>query len=79
MTPNLKAVSDTVENPDAIYESSQRADRNIYFKKGAVSTYNSNMYTKVVTQTIGEKERIVVSTWPQKDIKGGIGNVIYKK
>lgn len=75
MKDNLSAVKDTIESPEAVFESSQNKDRKVYFKESKSSTYN--MYTKVVTKSIGENVSEIVSAWPQKEIKGGIGDEIY--
>lgn len=77
MHNNLSAVKDTVESPDAVFTSSQNDDRKVYFKESTSSTYS--MYTKVVTKSIGENVSEIVSAWPQKEIKGGIGDEIYRK
>lgn len=77
MQNNLSAVKDTIESPEAIFVSSQNDDRKVYFKESTSSTYN--MYTKVVTKSIGENKSEIVSAWPQKEIKGGIGDEIYHK
>lgn len=77
MKNNLEAVKDTIENPEVIHLSSEDSDRKVYFKKSELSTYN--MYTKVVTKTVQENKSEIVSSWPQKSIKGGIGVEIYHK
>lgn len=75
MARNLNAVKDTIEKPEVIYTSSQNEQRKIYFKKSDFSTYN--IYTKVVTKSIENNKSEVVSAWPQKEVKGGIGDEIY--
>lgn len=83
MEKNVKAVKDTIKNPDIVYQSDQNENREVYFRQSPYSTYS--IHTKVVVEygkgvknpdnTVGE----VVSAWPQKDVKGGIGNVVYKR
>lgn len=75
MKKNLLAVKDTVENPEVIHKSNQDDQRKVYFKQSSLSSYS--MYTKVITKTIGDNKSEIVSAWPQKEIKGGIGSEIY--
>ena len=75
MRNNLSAVKDTVENPEAIYESNQDSERIVYFKQSSLSSYGG--YTKVVTKNIAENKSEIVTAWPQRGIKGGIGDEIY--
>lgn len=77
MRSNLDAVTDTIEDPEAIYLSSETDQRKVYFKKSDLSTYE--MYTKVVTKKIEDNKSEIVSAWPQKSIKGGISDEIYRK
>lgn len=77
MSNNINAVKDTIEDPDVIYESNQHPARNVYFKQSSISSYDA--YTKVVTQKNEGNICSVVSAWPQKQIKGGIGSEIYRK
>lgn len=79
MRGNERAVEDTLHNPDSIYQSSQNESRTVYFKKGAVSTYSSNLTTKVITEETGNKTRKVVSAWPQREVRGGIADVVYER
>ncbi len=81
MIDNLQAVKETIENPDAIYTSSQTPVRNVYFSKASTSTYN--LYTKVVVAVDDDnKFGSVVSAWPQPTMSGGIvdqGGLLYVK
>ena len=79
MKGNKNAVKETLEDPDSIYKSSESDDRLVYFKQGAVATYNSSMHTKVVTKKTGENTGEVVTSWPQPKPTGGIGDVVYTK
>lgn len=83
MADNELAVKDTIKNPDAVYESSQNDDREVYFKMSEFSTYN--ITTKVVVEYSQSKKNPdilvgeVVTAFPVKGEKGGIGNVVYRK
>lgn len=79
MKRNKLAIIETIESPDSIYRSAEDDNKQVYFKQGATSTYNSNLYTKVITNSIGNNQSEVVSSWPQSKESGGIGDVIYKK
>lgn len=81
MEGNLDAVKETIENPEAIYISSQTPVRNVYFARSTTATY-TGLYTKVVvTVDDNNKTGSVVSAWPQKAMTGGItqGGIIYVK
>jgi hypothetical protein len=72
MVPDVESVKNTVENPCAIYQSSTYTNRDVYFCKVPTSTYYP-LYTKVVVEIDNNKKKgIVVSSWPQKTISGGI-------
>lgn len=83
MVNNEKAVKDTIKDPDIVYESSQNSDREVYFKTSEFSTYS--LKTKVIVEYSPSKKNPdnvvgeVVTAFPVKDEKGGIGNVVYKK
>ena len=63
MVKNMDAVVDTIQNPEVVYQSSQNPESKVYFKESDTSN------------TEGE----IVSAWPQRVIKGGIGDEIYHK
>ena len=76
MKKNKEAVIDTIQNPDSVYVSSTNPSRDVYFKQSNKSTYS--LFTKVIVENkleIGE----IVTAFPTKGQKGGIGNVIYIK
>lgn len=80
MKKNKLAVIDTLMFPDEVYISSEHEDRKVFFKKSTLSTYDSErFYTKAIvgysSNDIGE----LITAFPTAGIKGGIGNVIYKK
>ena len=83
MENNEKAVKDTIKNPDAVYESKELPKREIYFKSSEFSTYKA--LTKVIveySQGIKNPGNIVgelVTAFPSKEERGGIGNVVYRK
>ena len=84
MQKNEKAVKDTIKDPDIVYESECNDNREIYFKASPYSTYKDFLTKVVVEYTPGKKnpESIVgevVSAWPQKEEKGGISDVVYKR
>lgn len=84
MENNEKAVKDTIKNPDAVYESKDNPNREVYFKASEFSSYKGFL-TKVIVEyspglknpenTIGE----LVTAFPAKGEKGGIGDVVYRK
>ena len=77
MVKNMDAVVDTIQNPEVVYQSSQNPESKVYFKESDTSSYS--MYTKVVTRSTSNTEGEIVSAWPQRVIKGGIGDEIYHK
>ncbi len=80
MLKNKPAVIDTLNNPDAVFISSEYDERKVFFKKSSYSTYNSNkFYTKVIVGYIENDCGEVITAFPIDSIKGGIGNVIYQK
>lgn len=84
MKDNEKAVKDTIKDPDSVYESSESENREVYFKASSYSSYK-NFLTKVIVEyspgvknpdnIVGE----VVTAFPCKQEKGGIGDVVYRK
>lgn len=83
MANNSDAVKDTLKNPDTVYQSTQNENREVYFKTSALSTYS--LKTKVIVEYSPSKKNPdiptgeVVTAFPQKDEKGGVGNVVYKR
>ena len=83
MENNEKAVKDTIKDPDAVYESDKTPIRHVYFKTSQFSSYN--MLTKVVVEYspgIKNPQNLVgelVTAFPVKVEKGGIGDVVYRK
>lgn len=83
MEGNETAVKDTIKDPDIVFESNQNDNREVYFKQSSFSTYD--LHTKVIVEygagltnpnnVVGK----VVSAWPQKEVRGGIGDVIYTR
>ncbi len=83
MEHNVEAVKDTIKDPDIVYKSDQNDNREVYYKKSAVSTYSMN--TKVIVEygqgkknpdnVVGE----VVTTFPADKVKGGASDVVYKR
>lgn len=82
MKDNVDAVKDTIKHPDTIYKSDQNDEREVYFKQSSFSTYNAK--TKVIVEYSSGKKNPdtkvgnVVTAFPQKEEKGGIGDVVYK-
>lgn len=79
LSGNEKAVSETIETPDVVFDSNQSPSRAVYFKQSATATYNKGLYTKVVVEKSSIHEAEVVTAFVTKSPKGGIGNVIYDK
>ena len=83
MSNNVDAVKDTIKAPDSVYTSDQNDNREVYFKSSQYSTYN--LLTKVIVEYSQSKKNPdnivgeVVTAFPQKEEKGGIGDVVYKK
>lgn len=84
MENNENAVKDTIKDPDAVYESKDYPNREVYFKSSEFSSYKG-LLTKVVVEYspgIKNPQNIVgelVTAFPSKEEKGGIGNVVYRK
>jgi hypothetical protein len=74
MCNNLEAVKNTIVDPDAIYQSEEWPNRNVYFGKSNIATYKDSFYTKVIVASPNEYNGMgsIVSAWPQKDISGNI-------
>lgn len=77
MSKNLPAVRDTIQNPDLIFDSADTENRSVYFKRTHLSTYR--IHTKVITERIDSFTEQVVTSFPSKEVKGGIGDVKYKR
>lgn len=83
MENNHAAIEQTITNPDAIFKSAERDDRDVYFAKPSCATYSKhNLYTKVVVQ-LDESSMVgeVVTAFPSPGIKGNIseGGIVYVK
>lgn len=81
MANNVKAVKDTIKDPDSVYQSEEFDNRKVYFKESSFSSYN--IKTKVIVEDSetksGNPKGEVVTTFPTKEEKGGIADVIYKR
>ena len=77
MENNKDAVIDTISSPDFVFESSYNSNRMIFIKNSCSSTYYNSLLTKVIVQSNNDKEGEIVTAFPIKKIKGGIGNVVY--
>ncbi len=81
MEKNINAVKDTIKDPDAVYQSKEYENRKVYFKESSFSSYD--MKTKVIVEDsetkAGNPKGEVVTTFPVKDEKGGVADVIYKR
>ncbi|MBE5846201.1 MAG: hypothetical protein E7300_00815 [Lachnospiraceae bacterium] len=77
MYGNEGSVKNTIADPDVVYQSNQFESREVFFKNDKNANYTP-LYTKVVVEysdNVGD----VVTTFPVKAEKGGIGDVIYRK
>lgn len=83
MKDNVKAIIETIEEPDYIFESHDSKPsldyREVYSKETKGATYYSNApYTKVVVVTIGGSGEIITA-YPAKNPTGGTkGDAIYR-
>ena len=81
MSHNVEAVKDTIKDPDTVYLSKENENRKVYFKNSSYSSYNFR--TKVIVEDTetkaGDPKGEVVTTFPVKDEKGGIADVVYKR
>lgn len=79
MDGNKQIVEETIKTPDIVYTSSTSPIRKVFFKESTEATYSSDLKTKVIVEydTAGSGE--VVTAFPAKLEKGGIGDVIYTK
>lgn len=81
MNNNLKAVKDTVKDPDGVYKSEEFENRDVYFKQSSCSSYK--LLTKVIVENTLSKNNNpigeVVTAFPAKIEKGGIGSVLYRR
>lgn len=84
MVGNVKAVKDTIKDPDTVYKSNQNVEREVYFKKTDVASY-APLLTKVIVEYGPGKNNPdaivgdVVTAFPTKKEKGGIADVVYKR
>jgi hypothetical protein len=78
MSKNKDAVVDTLRSPDAVYNSSDYANRKVFFKKSTHSSYDCNRFnTKVVVGYDSNQSGEIITAFPSPGEKGGIGDVIY--
>ena len=79
---NIRAIIETIEAPDYIYESHDSVPsldyREVFSKKADCATYYSTMpYTKVVVNIVGGSGEIITA-YPAKNPTGGTrGDAIY--
>ena len=82
MRDNVANVVSAIENPDAVFYSSQTTMRHVYFQLSQYSVKRSlvALYTKVVVDVSARvSPGKVVSAWPQNTMSGGIGGMMYVK
>lgn len=79
MARNQEAVKETINSPDNVYKSEEHDNRKVFFKKTATATYGTKFNTKVIVEYTKPGEGEVVTAFPTKDEKGGIGDVEYPK
>lgn len=84
MDNNVRAVKDTIKDPDSVYKSTDFPNREVYFKSSSFSSYKGFLTKVIVEYSPGIKNpnQLVghlVTTFPVKEEKGGIGNAIYRK
>lgn len=79
MARNMDAVKETINTPDSVYKSEDSDNRKVFFKKTTNATYGTKFSTKVIVECSQPDEGEVVTTFPTKAEKGGIGDVEYKK
>lgn len=74
MIGNEQAMKEAIENPLAIFKSEEWQDRDVYFGVTEKATYATKLITKVVVDvpTKYDDKGRVVSSWPQKEMKGNI-------
>lgn len=83
MKDNIPAVVDTINNPDAIYESHDSVPpmdyREVYVKKSKMATYiNSKApYTKVVVFSGGGTAEVITAYNTVNETGGTIGDAVY--
>ena len=77
MARNKHAVEEAISNPDKVYESDDYDNRKVFFKISTSPTYGDKFNTKVIVEYNKPSEGEIVTAFPTKDVKGGIGDVIY--
>lgn len=78
MGNNFTAVYDTVQDPDAVYNSAEGDDRKVYFKMSPEATYTPRYLTKTIVEFNKEEtEGFIVTAMPSKKEGGSVGDKIY--
>lgn len=77
MSQNKEAVEETVNQPDKVYRSEDYENRRVFFKVSSSATYSNRFHTKVIVEYNKTCAGEIVTAFPTKDVKGGIGDVIY--
>lgn len=79
MKNNKEAVEETITSPDIVFQSGEYDKREVYFKETSSASYSNKFKTKVIVEYDESDVGEIVTAFPIKDVKGGIGNVIYQK
>lgn len=77
MARNQKAIEDTIQYPDKVYTSDSNTNRNVFFKISTYATYATKYRTKVIVEYEEDNTGNIITAFPVKDEKGGIGDVVY--
>jgi hypothetical protein len=79
MNKNVSAVQETIHTPDKVYRSVDYDNRKVFFKSTETATFGPKLLTKVIVQYDDLEQGEVVTAFPVKKEKGGIGDVEYPK
>lgn len=79
MKKNKVAVEKTIQAPDIVYRSDSCSHRQVYFKAESSATYTDKLKTKVIVEFDESDHGEIITAFPVKEEKGGIGDVIYSK
>lgn len=77
MKENKAAVVETIQSPDTVHESQGYENRKVFFKTTSSATYGKKFNTKVIVEYDENSSGEIVTAFPSKSTKGGIGNVVY--
>ncbi len=78
MWNNFTAVYDSVEQPDAVYESGEYDNREVFFKKSSIPTYSTKYYTKTIVEYEKSNDSgYIVTSLPSKKEGGNVGQRTY--